>query len=456
MDECARHGWPNLASTFLRPCPLLTRALCCAWPHHFRCAALTNCSIFENDAGHGDQASHGGGLSCWKANLVTLTYTKFYANTLSGTENSKGSAIYGGFVYAVLPMVLGSYIGSSFVCRPQRCLDRETNVWSICPASEQYCPWTRYEGQTMGLVPNEVNDAYWPPLCAAGYFGGSPDESNQLGPVCEGECPAGHFCPEGSIKPLACPAGSASRAGASTSADCQICAPGSHANATGSTSCAPCPAPRAFQPQPNSTICERCPNGATCSATASFDCPLGSWCRDGVSNPCPAGKLGNRTRRASPECNGECPPGSFCHLAATAAEPCPPGTVGNRSGLQSAAQCAECPAGYWCNSGRQFPCDRGYFTESDLPSSARIDQSACLQCPAHSTTTERARVTRSACMCAPHYYLGVSPHGRRSARRWEDKGSNTSCLGASARIQPTCHAMLVVYRTQQCVFALRG
>ena len=124
-----------------------------------------------------------------------------------------------------------------------------------------------------------------------------------------------------------------------------------------------------------------------------------------MQHECAAGTMGNQPKLDSPACNGLCIPGHYCPRASTAAEVCPAGTVGEQRGLQSAAQCDACPAGYWCNSGKKFPCAKGYYTASGAPSIARTDLDSCKPCPQHSTTEGQHSATVSACMCDTNFYL---------------------------------------------------
>lgn len=52
----------------------------------------------------------------------------------------------------------------------------------------------------------------------------------------KGECETGHYCPEGTSSPVACPAGTYNNArGATSSSDCLSCPPGEYCNASGKT-----------------------------------------------------------------------------------------------------------------------------------------------------------------------------------------------------------------------------
>lgn len=85
-------------------------------------------------------------------------------------------------------------------------------------------------------------------------------------------CPAGSFCPLGSINATLCPKGTFSNAGA---ANFTLCPPGTFASAIGST------------------LCQQCPGGHYCpagtSSWARLHCGLGNYCPYGSGAPtsCP-------------------------------------------------------------------------------------------------------------------------------------------------------------------------
>ena len=153
------------------------------------------------------------------------------------------------------------------------------------------------------------------------------------------------------------------------------------------------------------TSTRACTDGHYCDSGQAIRCPLGHWCLEGVQHTCPAGTMGNATMLSSPACNGLCTVNHFCPIASTAPEVCPPGTVGQHAGLKSIEECSDCPAGYWCNSGKQFNCNLGYYTETDQPSRARQDLSACIQCPKKAITKSPASATASSCVCDEGFFL---------------------------------------------------
>ena len=132
-----------------------------------------------------------------------------------------------------------------------------------------------------------------------------------------------------------CPLGYACRAGVRN-----LCSPGTHTPAAGSSTCAPCPAgarcpqgvaqpcgldasvfcpqgdasaPRAVGPGHYSTPEE----GAVGARSGVAVCPLGFYCQHGLRLPCPVGRFGGQLGLASAACSGPCMGGYACPLAST-------------------------------------------------------------------------------------------------------------------------------------------
>ncbi len=95
---------------------------------------------------------------------------------------------------------------------------RDAQQCLLCP-SGAYCSRTT-------LTPGQP-----PPKCAAGFFcrQGASVRTPLDGSADYGRCTPGHFCPEGSGAPVACPAGTFRRAdGATDVIDCAPCPAGSY------------------------------------------------------------------------------------------------------------------------------------------------------------------------------------------------------------------------------------
>ncbi|KAF4141759.1 hypothetical protein GN958_ATG09004 [Phytophthora infestans] len=182
-------------------------------------------------------------------------------------------------------------------------------------------------------------------LCDAGYYckrnNTQPSPSSGVGKVVTSStqgteltiyfggqiCPIGSYCSQGAVTPILCPEGS-------------------YSNATGASTCLPCP--------------------------RGFFCPLG--CSDYRGN--------------------ECPMGHYCPESTQRATqlPCPPGSYGDRTGLQDLVQCTPAPGGTFidgyaaveptgiCRSG--FYCSGGSATST--PAETTVTGGPCLpgtNCP---------------------------------------------------------------------------
>ena len=228
------------------------------------------------------------------------------------------------------------------------------------------CPVATYQPQKNQRSPS----ACLP--CAGGTYGPSTWLSSCL------VCPAGSFCPAGASGPVACGAGTYSKANSSACVACPAgsfcpagasgpvaCGVGTYGPSSGLSACLPCVA-GVFCPYAGMSLFVGCPAGSFCvpGATAAVVCAAGFYSRANASvcSMAPAGSFspGNASV-ATPCANGTyapsaglsacpaCPAGSFCN--ASAAIPCPAGTYRNIPGGYAAAQCAPCPSGQFCLSG---------------------------------------------------------------------------------------------------------
>ena len=210
-------------------------------------------------------------------------------------------------------------------------------------------------------------------LCDAGYFcDGDLDGPGTSSPTpAGGECPLGHFCPQGTTEPIPCPPGTfANETALGTCLDCPASFTCEDAAATPST----CPlASYCSEGEPE----QRCPDGTYGpSAGLSLEeeclqCPLSQYCVDGViAGQCSAGficNIGASSPRppdgSGPESsNGRCNAGTFCLEGATEEQPCPEGTVNAFFGGSQEAECGACPAGSVCtDTATATPCPIGHY-----------------------------------------------------------------------------------------------
>ena len=166
-------------------------------------------------------------------------------------------------------------------------------------------------------------------LCAAGKYG---SEEGLSSADCSGVCPAGYFCPAGSVSGTEC--GSVDK----------YCPAGSSA---------PLPVGEGSYSLPE--------DGPEATRSDKALCPAGSYCSGGVKHLCAAGKYGSEEGLSSADCSGVCPAGYFC----------PAGSV---SGTECGAVDKYCPAG----SSAPLPVGEGsYSLPEDGPEATRSDKALC-------------------------------------------------------------------------------
>ncbi|KAJ7417001.1 hypothetical protein WISP_67321 [Willisornis vidua] len=197
--------------------------------------------------------------------------------------------------------------------------------------------------------------------CSAGYFceGGATDAIPRGTPTfpLSGPCPAGHYCPEGTHLPIACPAGTLNDA---TGFYCL----------EGSEVPIPCPA-NTLRDLPGAVRREDC-----------LPCPPGHWCKAGLTSfedyPCPPGYW--------------CPGKGDTFL-------CPAGTSRIQPGAKSLEECDPCSPGYYCPDPAQ----------TGLPNTQGIPCKPGYECPAGATSCRCHGLNRAfqqsdaSCICQAGY-----------------------------------------------------
>ncbi|KAE8591947.1 hypothetical protein XENTR_v10018612 [Xenopus tropicalis] len=205
--------------------------------------------------------------------------------------------------------------------------------------------------------------------CQAGYFCKSDFTGDG------GECPVGHYCPQGSTQPLSCPAGTYNNL--QRQDDCFLCPPGYYCPGnTSDYSVFQCPSgfycpegtkhatqfpcPRGFyNPDPNTQSldsCLSCLPGHYCGteglSMVSGKCDPGWFCVYAAWTPQPF-DLDNYT---SANClcpatatGGKCQPGFYCPTGTSEPLTCPPGFYCESAGLS--APSGKCSAGFFCTRG---------------------------------------------------------------------------------------------------------
>eukprot|EP01012_Entosiphon_sulcatum_P020572 TRINITY_DN2549_c0_g1_i18.p1 TRINITY_DN2549_c0_g1~~TRINITY_DN2549_c0_g1_i18.p1 ORF type:complete len:7257 (+),score=712.60 TRINITY_DN2549_c0_g1_i18:702-21773(+) len=278
-------------------------------------------------------------------------------------------------------------------------------------------------------------------------------------------CTIGHYCPEGSAYPIACPAGKFNAIkGAAAKSSCILCTAGMYCSTDGLAApvgtCSPgfycppgtslnrdwdkrCPAgfycplgsgaPLAcpsgtYQAYEGRYTCQACPAGYYCSANASSvsqvttpqPCPAGFYCPNGTriatAFPCPVGTLGNGTRLTSVRQCTPCTPGMYCAI---------PGSV-IPSGL--------CNASYYCSSGASTPTPTSFGGGLCTPGRyCPPGSSNPVLCPAGTFSTKTGLSTAFDCtLCTPGStcsQLGLTaPNGNCSAGYYCLAGTTTPTL----------------------------
>lgn len=229
-------------------------------------------------------------------------------------------------MYFVLPATLGFYVEGASLCNNATC---PPGLCSCAPG---------LNGRVYATMARTMGGDSYPPRCGKGVYANSTDISNQMSPLCGGTCTEGHYCTQGSRKPIPCRAGTYNRAkGASSQDDCT-------------------------------------------------DCTVGSYCEAGSPQPtpCRSGKLANETSLQNASCAGDCPVGFFC--ASGSSLPCAPGTYGARPGLKRQDECSRCKDGYWCSGGHAHPCMNGTYMALERTADNTSTQGSCTTCPVHTTT----------------------------------------------------------------------
>ena len=322
------------------------------------------------------------------------------------------------------------------------------------------------------LVMSPMNFTGCPNKCAAGYYG---NETIQTDATCSGKCDGGgQYCPDASVQPLRCPAGTYLPIGVAglVEASCIPCAPGAYNPDEGGTHCLTCLAGKLSE-NVSSTECSDCPSGGYCPAKGAASlrqtftpCPAGTFnpdggqnssascqaCATGKANPipgsseptdcrncsvgfvagasgaafcdgCTAGKY--QANEGEPACVA-CEPGSYCPEDASAALPCKEGSYSISTNLTGPTECTLSDKGSFAPTGStdQTKCSPG--TVQPI-----AGKGVCDKCAAGTYQADEGEQTCVA--CEPGSYC---PEGAGAALPCE-KGSHSSATYLTSRSECT-------------------
>ncbi|XP_033646870.1 uncharacterized protein LOC117306372 isoform X1 [Asterias rubens] len=273
---------------------------------------------------------------------------------------------------------------------PPGTFSTNTRVTSVDGCED--CPRGRYCNM-QGFV--KVDSA---PDCAPGYVctGGSTTPTPAADSGKGYPCPAGHYCPEGTLSELGCPVGTyQSNTGQS---NCTLCPDGLMCETVNLT--APSECKTGHYCQEGSPLPIPCPPGTFNNITSlsleeqCTDCIPGMYC-EGPGNSYPTGLCNagyycqGRAETKIPVAtidypeNGPCPAGFYCDEGIPAPTQCPVGTVRRVEGASSIDDCSPCPGGFYCEDPGQIdptgPCSAGFY----CPANESITNPAPigLECP---------------------------------------------------------------------------
>ncbi|CAM9593374.1 unnamed protein product, partial [Ascophyllum nodosum] len=214
-------------------------------------------------------------------------------------------------------------------------------------------------------------------FCPAGTYGELARLHEE--DTCSNLCPAGWYCPTGTVHPFSLACGGPRF----------YCPEGSGR---------PLPVDRGF----HAIGVKSAPGGQPGGYSAQRRCPIGRFCVDGVSFPCPPGRFGASQLSTNSSCTGVCRKGHFCpegsyradqHVCGNVSLYCPEGSSAPAVAsagfytvqddvagvdrhpwlgtVETRTIQVECEPGFYCVAGRRRPCASGtYGAVSGLSSPA--------------------------------------------------------------------------------------
>ena len=300
-------------------------------------------------------------------------------------------------------------------------------IGHYCPIASQYplpCPRGTFSNQTHVSNASEcapcLNGHYCASeglvepsgLCSAGYFcltasdTPTPTANDERGSI----CPRGHYCIEGSVRPIGCNAGT-------------------HNPIIGQNQCFPCLA--GYYCPENSTESDLpCPVGHYCiegtAYATQYPCPIGHYNdlteRKDISdcNPCEAGLYCGATGLDAP--SGLCDGGWYCSSESPSPQPSDP-MFG-----------AMCTPGFYCPEGSSVPlaCLAGHFCNASGLSATSGLCSAGYYCNGSATVANpTASVTGDVCPCGHYCPVGSAVPLSCSEGTYSNATGNTNASGCA-------------------------
>lgn len=281
------------------------------------------------------------------------------------------------------PCPAGSFCGNS-TAEPALCpmgfaCPQQSSVPIACALNDSpnavYCPAAEPNAPLLCLVGSYCSDPWTLMVCPVGNF-------CQAGSRAPTECPLGYKCPAKSANKIQC-----TDLGT-------YCPPGTGADPPQCPSTFFCTQPNTLQDCPAAHFCKEgsaapalCPPGSYCPLKFAHPniCPIGSVCQAGSEQPtaCTEGTYcGHEGLFEAKQCQAgfycstpteelPCPSGSYCPAGSTLVKPCP---AGSYCSSPDAAMLI-CPLGSACGLSTVQPssCKEGYFT--DTPGA-----SECIKC----------------------------------------------------------------------------
>ena len=309
------------------------------------------------------------------------------------------------------------------------------------PAPDSTFRFSNYTDQFGNVLPNvslTVN-------CSADIC---TSDATTAHPIVGALCPAGSYCPEGTLLPVPCPNDTLNEyEGAQSVFDCGACpagfeclegdpipkpCPHGHYCPRGDTAPIPCPRNRYRNQTAGSNVgdCSPCPAGFFCDDVgivdyAPYSCPPGRYCPGGEESPfCAGGTMRNETGAAVQDECYFCRPGYYCphpplNESHVAGIPCPskyvcPQGSANFSLCPPGFFCPpvtaspyDCPAGFFCPNGSDFstPCEYpkycpnntavplscgpGYIARNTTSPNRSSKENSCQACPGGTYSNER-------------------------------------------------------------------